>query len=138
MAHSDDIKAIRDYVVTQVESAWPGLEINRENPEKVDDAPNVMVRIHQISYPDEKPLGITQDVAYLEFEIGGRWDEPRTSNQMIEDGAALRLALLSSKNPADKGLLPRFRRVLYNVDDELTGLWTMVVVYTVYLMAARS
>jgi hypothetical protein len=139
MAHADDIKAIRDYVVTQVEAAWPGLEINRENPETLDDAPNALIRLDNVEYPEGHPRRtITQDVSVLTFVIGGRWDTDQTSNDLIEKGTAIRTALLSTVNPASKGFSPHVGSVRFNVQDDLTGLWTMVVVYTVYLMAARS
>lgn len=132
-----NIKAVRDYLVTQTMSAWAGVTVSHEPSELTDPVPNAHVNFSGATLDAET---ISVDRALLRFEIYGRFAKVADlSDAMIDKASDLRIALLSDTHPAgDVAYLTSVSEIMLTQEDNRDGVYEVGVAFECYVSAPRE
>lgn len=137
MSLKANIKAVRDYLVTQTMSAWSGVTVSHEPSELTDAVPTALVFLNP-PIIDAETIGV--DRAFLQFEIRGRFAKvSNLSDAMIDKVGDLRLALLSEIHPGSGvAYLVNVSDLPINQEDGRDSYYEVGVAFECYVSAPRE
>lgn len=110
MSWSDDLVAVRGFVVDAMQAVWPAIPVALDALEGDLGVPIARVVTRELEFHSDSVL-VDRLVCLFEIRVRRLVESGVVSEALLGDAAAMRVALLADLNPAGVAELPMVRKV---------------------------